>query len=97
MLSVNEAKKIGIRACIDKIGYDFCKKNEDNSVAVYGEEDGIMTCFVGVDDAPPKEYDLSKVKSLKLTHGYKWPYYANCGVSMENGAIEYGECRVPLL
>jgi len=26
MLTFEEAKKIGIRACVDKLGYDFVKK-----------------------------------------------------------------------
>ena len=26
MLSKHEAKKIGIRACIDKLGYEFCRE-----------------------------------------------------------------------
>lgn len=33
MLTVKEAKKIGIRACIDAIGYEFCKKHADNSTS----------------------------------------------------------------
>ena len=38
MLTVEEAKKIGIRACVEKIGYDFCKAHPDNGVSAYGEE-----------------------------------------------------------
>ena len=31
MLTVDETKKIGISACINKIGYEFCKKHADNA------------------------------------------------------------------
>ena len=47
MLTFEEAKKIGIRACIDRIGYDFCLAHNENSTSAYGEVDGIGKCFVG--------------------------------------------------
>ena len=95
MLTVEQAKKIGIRACIDKIGYEFCRKHNDNSTSSYGEVDGIMKCFVGVSDQPAGEYDIEKVDHLILTSGKKWPYYAHCKVDMTSGVIEFGECRIP--
>ncbi len=48
MLTVVEAKKIGIQACMDKIGYDFCKKHADNGTTAYGEDDGFVKCFLGL-------------------------------------------------
>lgn len=95
MLSIEEAGKIGIQACIDKLGIDFCKKHADNAVSSYGESDGLVKCFVGVDDAPAPDYDISNVKELFLTSGNDWPYYAFCDVDMQNGGIEYGECVLP--
>ena len=95
MLTRKEAKKIGIRACVDKIGYEFCKKHEDNGTSAYGLNNGKMDCFVGVSDKPAGDCDIEKVESLILTSGKKWPYYAHCEVDMETGEIEYGECRIP--
>ena len=95
MLTANEAKKIGIRACIDKIGYDFCKEHEDNATSAYSEVDGIMNCFVGVSDEPAPICDITKVDEIILTSGKKWPYSARCNVKMKDGTIEFLECRVP--
>ena len=95
MLTFEEAKKIVIRACIDKIGYEFCKAHNDNSTSAYGEVDGIVKCFVGVSDEPAQEYDIEKVEYLILTSGKKWPYYVHCYVDMSNGEIEFGEYRIP--
>ena len=95
MLTVEEVRKIGIGACIDKIGYEFCKLHADNATSAYGEEDGYVNCFVGVDDAPAPDFDISKVDELILTSGYRWPYAASCNVYLENGKIEFLEYRVP--
>ena len=95
MLTVIEAKKIGIRACIDAIGYDFCKKHADNGTSAYGEHDGIVYCFVGVSDEPTPECDISKVDSLILTSVTEWPYSASCNVDMQDGQIEFLEIRRP--
>ena len=95
MLTFDEAKKKGIRACVDKIGYEFCKKHNDNSTSAYGEVDGIMECFVGVSDEPTHEYNLEEVESLKLTSVNDWPYFANCDVDMRTGEITFGDCKIP--
>ena len=95
MLTVMEAKKIGIRACIDAIGYDFCKKHADNGTSAYGENEGVVYCFVGVSDKPAPECDISKVDSLILTSVAEWPYSASCNVDMQDGQIEFLEVRRP--
>lgn len=95
MLTFEEAKKIGIRACVDKIGYEFCRAHNDNSTSAYGEIDGKMECFVGVSDEPAHEYDIEKIEHLILTSKNDWPYFAYCDVDMSTGEIEYGECRIP--
>ena len=96
MLSVEEAKKIGIRACVEKIGYDFCKAHPDNGVSAYGEErEGYINCFVGVNDEPAPIYDISKVHELILTHENDWTYYASCDVSLEDGSVEFLEYKIP--
>lgn len=96
MLTANEAKKIGIRACIDRLGYEFCKKHADNSTSAWGEDEkGIMNCFVGVSDMPAPVCDITKVDELVLTSGRKWPYAASCNVYMETGKVEFLELRTP--
>lgn len=92
MLTVKEAKKIGIRACIDAIGYAFCKKHADNGT-LYGDEDGIVYCYVGVSDEPAPECDISKVDRLVLTSVGEWPYYASCHVDRTDGRIEMLEVK----
>lgn len=95
MLTVKEAKKIGIRACIDAIGYEFCKKHADNGTSLYGDEDGKVYCYVGVSDEPAPECDISKVDRLVLTSGEDWPYYACCHVYRKDGRIEMLEVKKP--
>lgn len=86
---------MGIRACIDKIGYDFCKEHADNATSAYGEEEGYVNCFVGVSDSPAPECDISKVSELILTSNRKWPYAASCNVYLDTGEIEFIEYRFP--
>lgn len=96
MLTAEEAKKIGIRACVDKLGYEFCKKHADNSTSAWGEDEkGIMNCFVGVNTEPAPNYDINCVEQLVLTSGRKWTYAARCNVYMDSGKVEFTECRVP--
>lgn len=95
MLTAEQAKKIGIRACIDKIGYEFCKRHEDNSVCSYGEEDGKMLCYVGVDDKPEQQYDLENMNRIVLDDARYMPYYACCEVDMHNGEVSFIEFCVP--
>ena len=95
MLTVVEAKKKGMRACIDAIGYEFCRKHADNGTSGYGEQDGVVYCFVGISDKPAPECDISKVDSLILTSGDEWPYSASCNVDLEDGQIQFLEVRSP--
>lgn len=95
MLTAEEARKIGIKACIDKIGYEFCKKHADTAVCSYGEEDGEMHCYVGVDDQPEQEYDMTDRKSLILDEDEYLPYFANCTVNLQDGAVAFLECCIP--
>lgn len=97
MLTVKEARKIGIQACINKIGYEFCKKHADNATSAYSVLDGIVNCFVGVSDEPAPDCDISKVDKLVLTSGKNWPYVARCNVYMEDGRIDFLEHRYPKL
>lgn len=92
MLEASEAKKIGIRACIEKIGWEFCRKYEQNACTTCGEHDKKMFCSVGIDD---QEFipDPHPTKLILSENGFQ--YYASCDVDMTNGMIEFLECRVP--
>ena len=95
MLSALEAKRIGLRACIQKIGPEFVKKYADNAVSSWGESDGIMNYFVGVNDIVRPVPDLETVESLFISSGNNWPYFAFCDVDMRSGVSTITECRIP--
>lgn len=87
MLTEEQAKKIGIEACIDKLGYDFCMKYKDNAVSAYGRAEGDkIECFVGVSDEP-----YAEPETPCLTSYYKWPYAVRCLVDLYTGAVEFVE------
>ena len=93
MLSVDEAKKIGIWACIEKIGVDFCRKYADYSVSAYGETEGYkVSCFVGVSDQPEPDWET---EPIRLSPGNDWPYYAECDVDRKTGEVDFDEFVVP--
>lgn len=94
MLTMIEAKKKGMKACIEKLGYEFCKKHADNSTTAYGEDDGFVFCYVGVDDSPAPDYSIDKPVWV-LSEENKFPYSASCNVSMEDGRIVFLECNLP--
>ena len=93
MLTVEVAREIGIRACVDKIGPEFCKKYSDTVVCAYGEREGVMECYVGVDDRP--EPEEKETGYLLIDDTDFSPYYASCNVNMEDGSVEFTECCLP--
>ena len=95
MLTEQNAKKIGLKACVDKIGYEFCKKHADTVVCSYGVTQGVMQCYLGIDDQPAPEYDTESMKSFILTDDEYLPYYANCDVNMEDGTVRFRKCNLP--
>ena len=94
MLTVEAARKVGINACIDKIGRDFVQKYKDSSVYAYGdvESEGSVFCFVGVDDSPQAP---AQEGVLELDSQSKFPYRASCIVSLANGVATFKECVKP--
>lgn len=97
MLTFNEAKIIGTRACIDKLGKDFFEKYKDNSTSAYGDfsDEGVTYCYIGVSDKP---YDNTYSGSLILSKRVKKnaiPFSASCLVHLENGEIQFLECSLP--
>lgn len=93
MLTVKEAARIGINACIDKLGRDFVLANRDNGVSGYGENDGMVFCYVGVDDKPWVDKYPDDVIVLDSTS--KFPYLVSCNVCLEDGTMKFIECILP--
>lgn len=94
MLTVLDARKIGIKACIEKIGYEFCQRYAENSTSAYSEEDGVVFCYVGVDDSPISEND-SQTETLILTSKNEFPYSASCNVDLKDGTVSFLDCVLP--
>ena len=76
---------------MEKIGVDLCKQHADNATSAYSEEGNIVNCFVGVNDTPAPDYDISKVTRLVLTSGEKWKYSARCHVDKVSGTVVFVE------
>ena len=89
MLTVDAAKKIGLNACINKLGRDFVLAHKDTSTSAYGEADGTVFCFVGVDT------HQAPYGRLILDNRSKFPYRASCHVNLETGMTQFVECIVP--
>ena len=94
MLTVEAARKIGIDACIDKIGRDFVRANKDSAVFAWGggEAENSVYCYVGVDDKP---IPPNPPGVLILDNTSKFPYSASCFASRTDGAIKFIECVLP--
>ena len=86
MLTLEEAKKIGIKACIKKIGSKFDKEFAVSACGNEPDEDNKLFCFVGVD-----KQTLNKKKNNKLILNSisRFVYTAYCTVDMETGKVEY--------
>lgn len=94
MLTIKEAARIGINACIDKIGRDFVLANRENGTSGYGEneEKHCVYCYVGVDDKP---YVSKHPGILELDSESRFPYYASCNVSLTDGAMTFINYALP--
>ena len=92
MLSVEAAKKIGINACIEKLGREFVLAHKEYATSAYGESDDGVFCFVGVDDSC-KSRNSDRV--LILDSHSEFPYRASCNISLTDGTPHFIECVVP--
>ena len=91
MFTYEEARKIGVDACIDKLGRDFVMKHRDTFCSAYVDRGDHVYCFVGVSDTP-----LPKMKDeLVLTSDSKFLYTARCNVDYLDGEIEFLDCVLP--
>ena len=92
MIDFETAKKIGIQACVDKIGVEFVRKYRDTYTTAYGmDSETDAFCYVGVSDDPIQE---SQVNGIVLERT-PFPYYASCNVSLNDGQVSFLECRTP--
>lgn len=91
MLSIEEAKTIGINACVDRIGRDLCEEYADNATSAYGRRGDFVDCFVGLNDEHELVIDLDSIKSLVLTEEKQWKYGAECSVRLSDGRIDFCE------
>ena len=94
MLSFEEAKKIGIRACVDKLGYDFVKKHENTACSAYGDEGDHASCFVGVSIEPERPW-IGGPLILDDSPNATYPYHASCNVAYADGSITFLDCVLP--
>lgn len=93
MLTYEEARKIGIYACIDKLGKDFVDRYRETSCSAYGDMEDHAVCFVGVSD---QEDDLTRKQIiLSSSPESRFPYMASCDVGYEDGKVTFLECILP--
>lgn len=93
MLTYEEARKIGVYACINKLGKDFVDKYRETSCSAYGDMEDHAVCFVGVSD---QEDDLEgKLIVLSSAPESRFPYRASCNVGYKDGKVTFLECILP--
>ena len=86
MITYDEAREIGIEACINRLGREFVLRHRDTSTSAYSvkPENGMVFCYVGVDDRPQKPVDLKRIVLDSIT---RFPHYASCYVDMRTGEV----------
>ncbi len=82
-----DKKKRGFTKLIELIGEDFYKKNENNAVFCWGEEEKGLFCFLGIDLHPEN-------KGITLSANMEeWDIFASCFVTDTDIIID--KCRLP--
>lgn len=81
MLTFDEARERGFRACVDRIGYEFCMRNKENIAYAHGTkvENGSLYCWVGVGDVMNEENKTGKERKYSIS--------ASCNVDISNGKV----------
>ena len=87
MITVEEAKRIGIEACINEIGRNLVLTHQDKATMACGVIENSVYCFVGVDMEDRRE----KSVDLILDSISKFTYQASCKVSLIDGDVVF-EC-----
>ena len=92
MIDFETAKKIGIQACVDKIGIDYVRKYRETYTTAYGmDTETDAFCYVGVSDDP---IQASAENGIVLEKS-PFPYFASCNVNLNDGQVSFLECRTP--
>lgn len=86
MISFEAARKIGINACIDRLGRDFVFSHRDRATSAYGENGGYVYCFVGVDTNCKS---MNRNGILILDAQSRFSRRASCNVDLETGTIDF--------
>lgn len=88
MLDTETARKIGINACIDRLGRDFVLENKDFTTIAFGESEKSVFCFVGIDK---ERSSMNSDNALILDSCSKFDCKASCNVDLEDGKITFME------
>ena len=94
MLTFEEAKRIGTKACVNKLGYDFVKKYEETSCCAYSDAGDHVSCFVGVSVTPDIPWTGGPLV-IDDSPEAKFPFSARCEVDYADGGVTFLECRLP--
>ena len=95
MLTADQARHVGIDACIEKIGREFVRDNADRVASVYGEHEGFVYCFVGISKELKRCLESTTPNMLRLTSDNSPLYRASCDVAIKDGSITFIETVVP--
>ena len=93
MLSYEDARKIGVNACVDKLGREFVKQHKDTFCAADEDRGDHIRCFVDVSDKPLPDMN----GELVLTSNNGFPYTARCTVDYLDGSVRFLNCVLPQL
>lgn len=85
MLSLTQAKSIGMQTCIDSLGRSFVKKYKDTSVTAFGVDENVLYCFLGI-STNSQAFVESNSDVLTLSKN-DWDYSSSCNVSLTDGTI----------
>ena len=96
MMTYEDARKIGINACVDKLGREFVKQYRDSACSAYGDIEDHAYCFVGVSDSQERKWDGEDI-ILDGNPGSEFPYRASCNVWYVDGKVEFIECVLPMM
>lgn len=96
MISFEQAKQIGIQACIDKIGRELVQAHKDTTCFASGNVGDHMFCFVGVNTKPdPDPVGRPLVLDGEDEESLRFEFLANCLVSYEDGEVRFLKCILP--
>lgn len=98
MLTCSEARTIGKKACIEKIGVDFFEKYQTSATIAYGDfiDEGVVFCYVGVDDQAIDEKPSEPLILSNEAYNNPIPFFASCNVVLENGEVVFLDSALPI-